>query len=171
LRVLGKESFFFGELAQGLKAGEGAPDDVPEAGLVALEEEVEAAVLAGEFAGSQDQALDVGGLALDGPEAVETPGDGADFLDRGLLDGVARGEEEHVLVDEFPEALAGLAFEDGGPGVRFWGRGSARRWRGRRLVEREFAWGSIPDHSVSELKKRTGGWAAMVLNPKGTMLM
>ena len=47
---------------------------------------------------------------------METPGGGADFLDRGLLDGVARGEVQHVLADEFVEAFAGLVFEDGGFG-------------------------------------------------------
>jgi hypothetical protein len=112
---------------QGLDAGEGAPDDVLEAGFVTLEEEVEVGILAGQCAAGMEEALEVvggrlggefevDGFALDGPQAVETPGGGADFLDRGQLDGVARGDAQHVLADQFLEALKGLLFEDGGFG-------------------------------------------------------
>jgi len=71
---------FFAGLAQGLDAGEGAPNDV-----------LGAWIFAGQSAAGMGQALevvggrlggefDVDGFALDGPEAVETPGGGADFL-------------------------------------------------------------------------------------------
>jgi hypothetical protein len=107
---------------QGLDAVEGAPNDVLEAGFLALEEEV--GVFAGEGAAGPGQALEavagrlggefeVDGFVLDGAEAVETPGGGADFLDRGLFDGVARGEAQHVLPDQLPEAFERLVFEDG----------------------------------------------------------
>jgi hypothetical protein len=121
------ELFFFAGLAQGPDAGERAPDDVLEAGFVTLEEDVEVGILAGQVSAGMDQALEVvggrlggefevDGFAFDGAEAVETPGGGADFLDCGLLDGVARGDAQHVLADEFVEAFARLVLEDGGFG-------------------------------------------------------
>jgi hypothetical protein len=111
--------------SQRLDAGEGAPNDVLEAGFVTLEEEV--GILAGHDVAGMDQALEVvggrlggefevDGFAFDGPEAVETPGGGADFLDCVLLDGVARGDAQHVLADQFLQAFARLFLEDGGFG-------------------------------------------------------
>ncbi|MDP2999593.1 MAG: hypothetical protein Q8N47_19035, partial [Bryobacterales bacterium] len=121
------EIFLWSDATQSLDAGEGAPDDVLEAGFVTLEEEVEVGILAGQRSAGMEQALEVVGrglggefevdsLAFDGPEAVETPSGGADFLDRGLLDGVARGDAVHVLADQFLEALARLLLDDGGFG-------------------------------------------------------
>jgi hypothetical protein len=92
---------------------------------VTLEEE--GGIFAGQGAAGMDQALEavggrlggefeVDGFALDGPEAVETPGGGADFLDSGLLDGVARGDAQGVLAEQFFEVLARLFFEEGGGG-------------------------------------------------------
>ena len=80
-----------------------------------LEEEV--GIFAGQGAAGPGQALEVVGgrlggefevdrFALDGPEAVETPGGGADFLDGGLLDGVARGDAQGVLADQFLAPLS-----------------------------------------------------------------
>jgi hypothetical protein len=121
------EFFLWSDATQGLDAGEGAPDDVLEAGFVTLEEEVEVGILAGQRAAGMEEALEVvggrlvgefevDGFTLEGPEAVETPGGGADFLDRGVFDGVARGDVQHVLADQFLEALTRLLFEDCGFG-------------------------------------------------------
>lgn len=120
------ESFFAG-LAQGLDAGEGAPDDVLEVSFATLEEVLKEWIFAGQGAEGIMQTLEfVGGrpggefeedgFALDGPEAVETPRGGADFLDSGLLDGVARRDAQGVLAEQFLEALARLFFEEGGGG-------------------------------------------------------
>ncbi len=115
------------DATQGVDASEGAPDDVLEAGFLTLEEEVEVGILAGQRAAGVEQALEVvgrglggefevDGLAFDCPQAIETPGGGADFLDGGLLDGVARGEAQHVLADQLLEAFRRLLFDDGGFG-------------------------------------------------------
>ena len=120
------ESFFAG-LALVLDAGKGAPNDVLEASFVTLEEDVEVGIVTGQGAAGIEQALEVvagrlGGefeddfLAPDGPEAVETPGGGADFPDSGLLDGVARVDAQGVLADQFLEAFTRLVFEGGGSG-------------------------------------------------------
>ena len=87
-----------------------------------LEQEVGS--LAGHDAAGMDHALEVvgrrlsgefevDGFAFDGPEAVETPGGGADFLDCVLLDDVARGEAQHVLADQVLEAFERLLLDDG----------------------------------------------------------
>jgi hypothetical protein len=121
------EYFLWSDATQGFDAGEGDADDVLEAGFVTLEEEVEVGILAGQRATGVEQALEVvggrlggefevDGLALDGPQAVETLGGGADLLDRGRLDGVARRDAQHVLADQFLEALTRLLFDDGGFG-------------------------------------------------------
>ena len=155
------------DATQSLDAGEGAPDDGLEADFVTLDEEVEVGIFSGQRAAGVEQALEVvggrlggefevDGLAFDGPQAVETPSGGADFLDRGLLDGVARGDALHELADQFLEAFTRLLLEDrgfdelvvgegldrrsGGCLRGFWGRGSGLRWRGRRFLERVFAW-------------------------------
>ena len=57
--------------------------------------------------------FEVDGFAFDDPETVETPSGGADFLDRVLLDGVAAGDAQHVLADQFPEAFERLFLDDG----------------------------------------------------------
>jgi hypothetical protein len=54
------------------------------------------------------QALEVDGFTLDGPEAVEATGGGADFLD-----GVTRGDAQYVLADQFLEAFERLLFDEG----------------------------------------------------------
>jgi hypothetical protein len=66
-----KESFFFADLAQCPDAGEGAPDDVLEAGFVTLEEEVEVGVLAGQSAAGMEQALEAVGGRLVGEFEVD----------------------------------------------------------------------------------------------------
>ena len=63
-----------------------------------------------------DQALEVDGFALHGPQAVEAPGGRADFPDSGLLDGVTRGDAQGVLAGQFLEAFTRLVLEDGGFG-------------------------------------------------------
>jgi hypothetical protein len=121
------ESFFFAGLTQGLDAGEGAPDDVLEVSFATLEEVLKEWIFAGPGAEGIMQALEVvggrlggefeeDGFALDGPEAAETPGGGAEFLDRGLLGGVARGDAQGVLAEQFLEAFTRLLFEEGGGG-------------------------------------------------------
>ena len=102
------DMFFFAWLAQGPDAGEGAPEDVLGAWIIARQSaaglgqapEIVGGRLGGEF--------EVDGFAFDGPEAVETPGGGADFLDCVLLDDVARGDRQHLLADQFLEAFARL---------------------------------------------------------------
>ena len=88
---------------------------------------MEVRILAGQGAAGMEQAFEVvegrlvgefevDGFALDGPEAVEAPGGGADFPDRSLLYGVVRGDAQHLLADQFPEAFPRLVLEDGGVG-------------------------------------------------------
>jgi len=62
----------------------------------------DAGIFAGQDAAGPGQALEAVGRRLDG---------GA-----GFLDGVTRGDAQHVLADQFLEASVRLVFEDGGFG-------------------------------------------------------
>ena len=96
------ESFLWADSTRGLDAGEGALDEVLEVGFVKLQEGVE--ISAGQGAAGMEQAFEVVGGSVCG---------GADFLDRVLLDGVERGDAQHVLADQFLKALARLVLDDG----------------------------------------------------------
>ena len=92
--------------------------------LDGLAQGANAGIFAGQGAAGMDYALEVvgrrligefevDGFAFDGPEAVETPGGGADFLDCVLFDDVARGEAQHVLADQVLEGFERLLLGDG----------------------------------------------------------
>jgi hypothetical protein len=89
------ETILWSDATESLDAGEGAPEDV-----------LEAWIIAGQSAGGVGQAPELVGERLGGESEVD-----------GIApDGVMRGDAQHVLADQFLEAFERLLLDDGDHG-------------------------------------------------------
>lgn len=113
------------QLAQPQDAGQGALNDVVEAGFVAVEEQ-EVGMVVGQGVEGIDGALqlvgrvlggdfEVEGPALHAPEPAEAPGGGAHLLDGLVLDRIARADAPDVALEHVLEAVVGFVGENDGP--------------------------------------------------------